>query len=116
MTDEEVFEQVSEQCRAVAHMAECVAKVHRDLQTLFEGKHGGADTLRLVTGKSTHIRMEILGDMLNGMDAVLPEDEWIGPIFETARLRFPIRELGAELGARAENQIPENPAIEGKPE
>lgn len=73
-------QQVSDQCRAVAHIAKTISDVHCDLAKVYA--QPGSDTLLNVVGRLTAERMETLGDMASGMDIVAPEDEWLTPIFE----------------------------------
>lgn len=83
-------QQVADQCRVVAHLANALAQVHIDKGKMIEAgvysKHGLLDFI----GKSTAHLMEVLGDILNGMDAVdESEDSWVDPIFEEAHRMFP---------------------------
>ena len=82
-------DQVANQCRVVAHLARCIADVHGDLATLFSTD--SADNLIDQVGKRTTERMELLGDMLNGMDAADPQDKWVDPIFEEAQRLWPVK-------------------------
>lgn len=44
-----------------------------------------------MSGARTACQMEILGDILNGMDAVDDaEDGWLSPVFEEAHRMFPV--------------------------
>ncbi|WP_232629112.1 hypothetical protein [Methylobacterium sp. Leaf118] len=82
--------QVVDQCRAVAHLARAIAKVHDH----YEGIHrAGAFNLILnQVGERTSDLMDQLGDILNEMDACTPEDEWTHQVFE-ARERFDWRQV-----------------------
>jgi len=73
-------QQVSDQCRAVAHIAKTISEVHGDLAKTYA--HHGPEAHMDFVGRLTAERMEVLGDMANGMDIVQPEDEWLNPIFE----------------------------------
>lgn len=84
---EALRKQVALQCRSVAHMARALAGVQEDKGRLFEAGH--LDTLLHFVGEQTAEQMEILGDILNGMDAVSDEDDWLTPVFEEAQRRFP---------------------------
>lgn len=80
--------QVIEQCKAVAHLAESLAKVHRDYIRIMDH----SPSLVEQVGQRTANFMEKLGDMLNAMDAVDPaEDAWLDPIFEEAHRLWPQR-------------------------
>lgn len=73
-------QQVSDRCRAVAHIAKAISDVHRDLAS-FHAAHGDVSLSDFV-GREARSRMETLGDMANGMDIVQSEDEWLNEIFE----------------------------------
>ena len=78
-----------------------------DLETTISGIPGFADgALQKLLSKNPGQRIErkrdhrfasaqrtfgwkTLGEMLNGMDAVMPEDEWVFPIFEKAQELWP---------------------------
>lgn len=87
MTDGERRNQVAAQCRVVAHLAEKISGVHRDLAWIYA--HPDTKFPSDLVGRLTAERMEILGNILNGMDAVLDEDEWVNPIFERAHDLWP---------------------------
>lgn len=75
--------------KAISHMAKAIADVHSDLVALVELSD---DAMADFRGPLFHHRMEALGDILNGMDAVdEDEDAWVNPIFATARDLFPIK-------------------------
>lgn len=78
----EANQRVSDQCRAVAHLARTISDVHTDLAKL-HAAHGALDHMEFV-GRLTAERMEDLGNMANGMDIVQEEDEWLTPIFNRA--------------------------------
>jgi hypothetical protein len=85
--------QVALQCKVVASLARSIASVHDDYQKMMEsGDPGG---LARIAGERTAEFMERLGDMLNSMDAVSDEDEWMTPIFEVAHDLFPVERLVA---------------------
>lgn len=88
MTDTEALrKQVAAQCRAVAHMASVISQVHKDKAKIIDGGH--ADDILDLVGHFTSQRLESLGNILNGMDAVTDEDDWIAPIIIAARERWP---------------------------
>lgn len=82
--------QLCHQCMQVARLAQEIANVHWELAVLHRSvpeKEGFVDYV----GKLSHERMEALGNMLNGMDAVDPELSRISKsVFEGARKYFPI--------------------------
>ena len=75
-------EQVADQYKVVAALAANLKEVHEQLEpTIRQGMLG---SIRDIQGeRSAHI-MEVLGDILNEMDAVAGEDAWMNPIFEKA--------------------------------
>lgn len=79
--------QVIAQCKAVKHMATVLAGLHGDLIKYYELPN--ADELLDMAGDRTAGFMEVLGNMLNGMDACTEEDEWMDPIFTEAHKRWP---------------------------
>lgn len=87
--DTAIRDQVLAQCRAVAHMARAIAEVHDDkaetLALIMTRDDGFAEFM----GRQTAGLMEVLGDLLNDMDAVTSEDDWIQPIFAEAHRRWP---------------------------
>ncbi len=85
MADRKLLNQVSEQCRAVAHLATCIAEIHSDKATIFKECPEAAADIADLTGASTAQLLETLGDILNGMDAVGKGDEWVNPILLEAR-------------------------------
>ena len=86
MVDEKQ-KQVAEQCRAVAHMAGVIADVYSQKVVIYN-EVPNVPTTDLV-GERTADLMEMLGDVLNGMDAVTEEDDWLMPIFAEAHRRWP---------------------------
>lgn len=94
--------QVVNQCRAVAHMATALASISSDYAGLFiTAAH---DNIIEQVGKRTAEQMEILGNILNGIDAVDSKaDEWMTPIFESAHRFWPGE--GAEAGSRRTNSL-----------
>lgn len=83
----DMAKQVSEQCKAVACMAASIARVYQDYAVMFQAGYGPA--LLEPVGKRTAELMELLGDILNGMDAVIDEDEWMDPVFQRAQALWP---------------------------
>ncbi len=79
--------QVAAQMKAVAHMARAIAKIHDDLREVGE-QCPGLD-LWAIWGEESASFMEILGDMLNGMDAIEDEDAWMAPVFAEAQRVWP---------------------------
>lgn len=78
--------QVVLQYRAVAHLANAIARVHTEIAATIKSS---PELLDLRGKRSAHL-MEILGDILNGMDAVDPaEDAWMDPIFKEAHRLWP---------------------------
>ena len=90
----ELSEQVSKQYRAVAHLAEALAQVHSQMVEIVK-RDDDAILLSLRGNRSANI-MELLGNILNGMDAVDRDaDAWLDRVFEDAHRLFPQR-AGAE--------------------
>lgn len=81
--------QVADQCKVVAHLAAVIAKIHSDHEKVFRGPPSGIDEIVDIIGENTARLMEMLGDILNGMDAVTDEDNWTHPIFLKAQEMFP---------------------------
>ena len=83
-------EQVAKQLEAVAHLATVLAEVSSNLVKMYrDPARKGPDKLIEIVGDRTARQMEVLGDMLNGMDATTEEDEWLTPIYETAHRLWP---------------------------
>lgn len=82
-------EQVTQQCKAVAHMATAIAQVHSDYEHILSGRSHDDSFLEIV-GRRTASFMEQLGNMLNAMDACEAEDRWMAPIFKEAQRRWPV--------------------------
>lgn len=79
-------EQVRRQYLAVAHMARALASVHEDIAPSI----CMAENLVKLRGQRSAELMYLLGDILNGMDAVdAGEDGWLDPIFDAAHEMFP---------------------------
>lgn len=83
--------QVAAQCRVVAHLAKALVDVHEDYARLFsdDDTAKAVDHIADLVGQRTASFMEALGDMINGMDAAQPEDEWTAPIFAAAQRLWP---------------------------
>lgn len=81
-------EQVARQCEAVAHLASNLAGVRRDYAKLI--RSGAVDDLLELVGAETARQMEVLGDELNGMDAVDKDDESLAPVFAEAQRLWPV--------------------------
>lgn len=82
-------ERVAEQCRVVAHLARRIASVHEQKAEAYGQADLSPGFIDFV-GDNTARLMEILGDVLNGMDAVdEEEDAWTFPVFEAAQCFWP---------------------------
>lgn len=85
-------EQVAKQYKAVAHMARAIAAVHEDIGAIIADGTYGRDRQGFLDmiGRDSAARMEALGDILNGMDAVDDaEDEWLSAVFGEAHRLWP---------------------------
>lgn len=83
-------EQVVAQYRVVAHLARQIALVHEQCAETYA--HTGTpmrDGFIDFIGEQTAQRMEVLGNMLNGMDAVTEDDVWVDLIFSVAQATWP---------------------------
>ena len=96
--------QVAAQYRAVAHMARAIAEVHEEAASIF--CYPASDDLLLTTGSRSHRIMEILGDILNGMDASRMKTSGSGRSLKK-RVRFfrlkrdpPMSDVSAPASAR----------------
>ena len=89
MTLDEKREQVAKQFDAVVHMARALIEVSEAYSKMLHAKEPGMDTLLDQIGDRSAGHMEILGDILNGMDACDDADEWLTPVFETAHKLWP---------------------------
>ena len=81
-------QQVIAQCKAVAHLADALATVHRGTETLLVSgacPPGHLDSI----GQRTAECMETLGDMLNSLDASDDSDSWMEPVFAEAQRLWP---------------------------
>lgn len=87
MTPDELRAQVIAQCKVVAHLATEIAAVHSQLADAYAFTGLDEQFLNMV-GRFTARRMEALGDILNGMDAVTEDDAWTDPVFERAQKMF----------------------------
>lgn len=92
MTDDEKRKQVIDQCRVVHHMATVLATMYHPSQLPSYYSSDAGSTLLDIVGLRTASMMEVLGNILNGMDAVEKDDEWVDPIFERAHKIFPLNE------------------------
>lgn len=75
-------QRVSDQCRAISHIAKTISDVHSDLARV-HALHGDDAHINFV-GRLTAERMEALGNIANDMDIVESEDKWVNAIFEAA--------------------------------
>ena len=83
-------QQVVKQLEAVVHLATALANVSSDLLKLYADPACKVDSLVEQVGNRTAFQMELLGDMLNGMDAVdADEDAKFDSVFETAHKMWP---------------------------
>jgi len=89
--DEATLAQVGRQCRAVSHMAQTIANIHTDYAKMYEGGEKGMAPIAEIVGERTSQLLEELGDILNGMDAVTDDDEWVNPIIAEAQKRWPAK-------------------------
>lgn len=80
-------EQLVDQARGVAHLAQQIANVHRELSSAYAATN--SEGLIDIAGRRTASFLERLGDMLNEMDACSEDDEWVNPILENARQVWP---------------------------
>ena len=85
--DDEKQMQVAKQCEAVAHLATALAQVSTDYANIFKACPVGH--LVEQVGQRTAHQMEVLGDILNGMDAITNDDKWLDPIFAEAQRLWP---------------------------
>ena len=88
-------QQVAAQCSAVVHLATSLADIHSDYAKLF--LNGAAVNLIDMVGDRTAAFMEILGDLLNGMDAVSEEDGKLDQVFAEAQRIWPQPKADANL-------------------
>lgn len=82
-------QQVVRQLEAVAHLATVLASVSADYAKLYADPACDVDRLVEMVGSRSAHQMEVLGDMLNGMDAVDDEDAKFDAVFETAHKMWP---------------------------
>lgn len=75
--------QVRQQCHVVTHMCGSIMDVY-----VAHREHLPDELVELIGQRSAEL-MELLGDVLNGMDAVCESDEWTFPIMERAKEMFP---------------------------
>jgi hypothetical protein len=92
--DNEKMTQIAAQCRAIVHMAMCITQLHLDKACMFSNPacNDAMTDIADIVGERTASFMEQLGDMLNAMDAVTEDDEWLTPIFEEAQRRWPTKD------------------------
>lgn len=103
ISDADLTEQTANQYKAVIHMARSMLIVHEQTLPLIPGQSRGILEIQCV--QSAEI-MEVLGDLLNAMDAVdEEEDGWIGPIFEKSHEVF--GDHSAQRWTRVEDGLPE---------
>ena len=75
--------QVIAQCNAVARLARSLAEVREQTAMYIP------DAILDMVGSGTAYQMEVLGDMLNNMDANDPADDDLDPVFHAAQVMFP---------------------------
>lgn len=90
VTDSAKRNQVADQCRAVAHMADALSDIYTCNEKMIRAEM--MDELISEIGFRSAALMEELGDILNGMDAVTEEDDWVNPIFEKSKELYPPKE------------------------
>jgi len=88
ITVDEKRKQLSNQCRVIAYLANAISEVYRDKARIYAAS-SPADKLIDRDGSRSAGHMEVLGDILNSMDAVMGYDEWTDPIFESAQRIWP---------------------------
>lgn len=87
---DEKRKQVANQCRAVAHLCKALAEVNEDHARMFDDeKLDAMDELVESIGNRTARHMEMLGNILNSMDANDEADDWMEPVFAAAHRLFP---------------------------
>jgi hypothetical protein len=86
-TTQPTREQVANQCKVVASLAASIAGVYSDYAEMFST--GGAALWIEAVDERTAVLMEVLGDILNGMDAATADDDWMIPIFKEAQRLWP---------------------------
>ena len=87
MTEITRAEQVQRQYQAIARLARALAEVHEDIAPAVT--HMKPGMVEMIGKRSADI-METLGDILNGMDAVVEEDADLDPVFDMAHQMFPL--------------------------
>lgn len=90
-------EQVSAQCRAVAHLAREISDLYRDHAEVM--RHPNSVSILDLVGARTAAFMEQLGEMLNATDAATEDDDWLEPIFAKAQELWPTLPEGAPMSA-----------------
>ena len=86
---DEKRKQVSDQCRVVEHLATALAQINSYYAKMFGPDNPGADEILDQVGNRTARHMELLGNILSGMDAVEEEDRWTDSIFHKAHEMYP---------------------------
>ena len=83
--------QIADQCKVVAYLAKVLADISTDYEKMMRDDEcaKGMDPISDIVGNRTARQMELLGDILNGMDSAEAEDAWVNPIFERAHTMFP---------------------------
>lgn len=80
--------QVADQYRAVAHLARSIASVHAQIEPII--RSGISRELDEMRGARSARYMEVLGNILNEMDANDPsEDSWMDVVFKQAQKAYP---------------------------
>jgi hypothetical protein len=100
MIMDERRQQVADQCRVVAHLAKAIHEVYSDKARMYASDAPGFNQTVELVGNWSAGHMEKLGDILNGMDAVEENDDWVNPIFDKANEMWPQLPRG-ELGGPA---------------
>ena len=81
-------QQIADQCRVVAHLARQIAAIHEQAGPCHAAGRMSPFMLDVVGNRTAQL-MEVLGDALNGMDAVDESDAWTDPIFRVAHATWP---------------------------
>lgn len=77
--------QAHDQCRAAAHLSGILEKIYTAQAEILISGRGLVDYM----GGCSAGALEVLGDLVNEMDANNEDDEWIDPIIEAAQVRWP---------------------------
>jgi len=81
VSSSDLLAQTQAQYKAVAHMAKALAEVHDGIIKILPKE--SRMFLEMSCERSARI-MNLLGDIHNEMDTVMPEDKFLEPVFEKA--------------------------------